>query len=631
MSTVRQPLTIAMLLAAALLVVRASAEPPIATAYPGSSVRVERTPVVGGGELFTFFKNVPQPGGSGSVAEVPFVSILRDTMGDDVPENDELRDVWALTHTRPSIWRRGVAAVPFLYSRAGSARPSEKLPAPLIDLARPAKGTIPRVVERVAQATVLDARGLPYRATSRAYRARAGEYRNMHLWRTLELLGAGPSGEESLSEGELGYVRGRVLLARNLLGGLVDDEYVAPAWDKFNLGISEARGHNWELLRQRAEENGLYFQPLELARNTPSFALLWMNQAEAGESERKFDSKFLGISSPFRDRRVVRWTGYSEFWQLDEFGSRVPEGKQGVREARMIPLALYSLEHPRMPLVIVDFRDTGKPKRKEMMRRATDDVATGVLGLTGFGNWTWLAVRSTASFVHSRRVAPLDRSSRVRAYMQVRQALSTDNQLAPELRNELIRRFDQLGLNPFDNASQAELEIARQHHKALLDQAASGGLREHLAKQRIREAEQILHSRKTRVLRRTASVASLGIYRHKEEQTPVLLHVVDRQRRIDYHRRHVEQALAAGPRPEIVMEMGEVRRSASELARLVGPADRETVAVQQLLTNLFWKTSDSATRAACYSGLAILEQTGEAVAAHDFQRSMVKTSSGDGQ
>jgi hypothetical protein len=623
-------LSIATLLAATMVVVRASAEPPIAF-KSASTVRVERTPVVGGGELVTFFKSVADRSGSGAAAEVPFVSILRDTMGDDVPDNDELRDVWALTQTRPSVWRRGAAAVPFLYHRAGSARPAEKMPAPLIDLARPAKGTLPRVAERVAQATVLDARGLPYRATSRAYRARAGEYRNMHLWRTLELLNADSAGEEGLTSEELGYVRGRVLLARNLFGGYVDDQYVAPAWDKFNLSASETRGHNWELLRQRAEENGLYFQPLELARNTPSFALLWMNQSEAGDADRKFDSKFLGISNPFQDRRVVRWTGYSEFWKLDEFGSKVADGTPGAREARMIPLALYSLEHPRIPLVIVDLRDSGKPRRREMMRRATDDVTTGVLGLTGFGNWTWLAVRSTASFVHSRRVAPLDRSARVRAYVQVRQALSTDTQLAGELRNELIRRLDQLGLNPFDNASQSELEIARKHHKALLEQAASGALREHLLKQRMHEAEEILHSRKSRVLRRAASVASLGIYRHREEPTPALMHAVDRRRRIAFHRRHVEEAIAAGPRPEIVMDMDEVRRAVGELARLVGPADRDTVEIQHLLTSLYWKTSDHATRAACSAGLAMLEQTGEAVASSADERTAIQTASGGGE
>lgn len=631
MQTVTQTWAIAVILTA-VAAPRVSAEPPpIVSARPASLVRVERTPVKGGGELFTFFKTVPEEKGA---AEVPFVSILRDTMGDADPDNDELRDVWALTQVRPSWWRRAVAAVPFLYHRAGSARPAEKLPASLIDLARPAKGTIPRAMGTLAQAAVFDARGLPYRAPSRAYRARTGEYRDMHLWRTLDLLSAGErTGDDGLTDDELNSVRGRVLLARNLFGGYVDDEYVAPGWKKFNMSTSEARGHNWELLRQRAEENGLYFQPLELAHNVPSFALLWMEHSEAGTAERKFDSKFLGISNPFIDSRVANWKDYSETWKLDEYGSRVPDEAEGsAREARMIPLALYSLEHPRVPLLMVDFRDKGKPRRREVVRRATDDVATGVLGLTGFGNWTWFAFRTTASFVHGRRVAPLDRSARVRAFVQVRQALSTDTHLAPALRDHLIRRLDKLGLNPFDNASGTELEIARKQHKALIESAVNGGLREHLERQRMREAEQILHSRKSRVLRRSATVATFGIYRHREPNATALIDAVDRQRRIAHHRRMIEQALASGPRPEITSDMDTLRRSVEELMALVDPADKENRKVQELVSNLLLSTWDEETRRLCHAALARLENGGHATVASGEKRSGgVKTSSGGSQ
>ena len=39
----------------------------------------------------------------------------------------------------------------------------------------------------------------------------------------------------------------------------------------------ETRGHNWELLRQRAEANGLYFEPLGLTASR-THALLWVSR-----------------------------------------------------------------------------------------------------------------------------------------------------------------------------------------------------------------------------------------------------------------------------------------------------------------------------------------------------------------
>ena len=77
----------------------------------------QKTEVPGGGELITYFQTV-------SGTETPFVSILKDTLGDSNPDNDELRDVWTFTYSRPSIFKRALAAVPFLYRRVGSGKAS---------------------------------------------------------------------------------------------------------------------------------------------------------------------------------------------------------------------------------------------------------------------------------------------------------------------------------------------------------------------------------------------------------------------------------------------------------------------------------------------------------------------------
>src|SRR5258707_15258931 len=52
--------------------------------------RLERTPVPGGAELLTVFGHLSAKAAAPD-QEVPLVSVLRDTLGDDDPANDRLR------------------------------------------------------------------------------------------------------------------------------------------------------------------------------------------------------------------------------------------------------------------------------------------------------------------------------------------------------------------------------------------------------------------------------------------------------------------------------------------------------------------------------------------------------------
>ena len=69
---------------------------------------------------------------NGKDTELPLVSILRDTLGDTVPENDRLRYVWMLTFTRPSFGQKLAASVPFLYTRTTNKKSTGSSPPPPI-------------------------------------------------------------------------------------------------------------------------------------------------------------------------------------------------------------------------------------------------------------------------------------------------------------------------------------------------------------------------------------------------------------------------------------------------------------------------------------------------------------------
>ena len=42
----------------------------------------------------------------------------------------------------------------------------------------------------------------------------------------------------------------------------------------------DERGHNWELLRQRAEAESLYFEPLQMPDGSATHALIWVSKRD---------------------------------------------------------------------------------------------------------------------------------------------------------------------------------------------------------------------------------------------------------------------------------------------------------------------------------------------------------------
>src|SRR5947209_20322301 len=110
--------------------------------------------------------------------------------------------------------------------------------------------------------------------------------------------------------------------------------------------------------------------------------MLWVRRSDLQHGPERFDGKLLHIANPFHNGRVARWHGYSEQWYFDADGHQLEEPDQDAVPDEVIPLALYSLEHPRVPLLLVDFQNGGAPRRRENAGQAAEEVTRGVLGLT---------------------------------------------------------------------------------------------------------------------------------------------------------------------------------------------------------------------------------------------------------
>src|SRR6185295_4759820 len=103
-------------------------------------------------------------------------------------------------------------------------------------------------------------------------------------------------------------------------------------------------------------------------------ALLWVSRAElTAHAARPFEARFLNIDSPWSDKKLRNWDGYSETRYFDAENRPVPAETPGAHAVEMIPLALYGLDHPKIPILLVDFRDALNPKKREMSRRVLQD------------------------------------------------------------------------------------------------------------------------------------------------------------------------------------------------------------------------------------------------------------------
>ena len=242
---------------------RATEESDPATAL-SQILRLERIEVPGGAELITVHAKLAGLESTENDNWVPLVSILRDTLGDNNSENNRLRYVWPLTYTRPTTKQRLAAAIPFFYTRVGNKEKLTKTPPPALDLASPESEVWDKIFWVALQNILLDPYGTPIKASTSSYRRNSSDYRRSHIIRALSVLALYQAikGESAFTPAEMATIQARLMLSDKTFGGLVDDSNLQSYYVKKTTQVRDERGHNWELLRQRAEAESLYFEPL---------------------------------------------------------------------------------------------------------------------------------------------------------------------------------------------------------------------------------------------------------------------------------------------------------------------------------------------------------------------------------
>jgi len=580
---------------------------------PGAALsqilRLERIEVPGGAELITVQAKLSGLESTENDKWIPLVSILRDTLGDNNPENNRLRYVWPLTYTRPTVKQRLAASIPFFYARVGNKEKLTKTPPPAMDLAEPESEVWNKIFWTALQNVLLDTYGTPIKASTSSYRRNSSDYRRSHIIRALSVLALyqAVKGEQVFTPAEMATMQARLLLSDKTFGGLIDDSNLQNYYAKKTTQTRDERGHNWELLRQRAEAESLYFEPLTMPDGSATHALLWIAKRDLvnQQGSPRYRGRFLNIANPWDDKRLLNWHGYTETRYFDSENHLVDSQTPGAEAVEMIPLGLYGLDNPKIPMLLVDFRDNYNPKKREMSRRVLNDVTRNLLSLSKFGNLPFFLGRTVFDFVTGRRGMDLNQPSRLHTYSQLKLLLALDESMEPELRSEIGGRLETVSLNPFENGLNAEASVALAQYEALVAFAKDPqGLAAKVERDRRAELMPLEHGAKAQFGFRMMNVLTFGKYVHREEHTSDMEDRLDIARRLQYHTNFLQQIAKSSADIDITWNLEDVRRSLRFISEHGSEAGAKAAGAT---ARIFARTKDDQTRRACLDGLSRID------------------------
>jgi hypothetical protein len=362
------------------------------------------------------------------------------------------------------------------------------------------------------------------------------------------------------------------------------------------------RSRNWELLRQLAEKTGLMFEPLSLAGNQGQYAIVWFPQNESAEPQgTSLNSiwKLLGIRNPWNDERLKNWNGPVYERAFNDNGS-----------AKVIPLAVYSLNYPKLPLVLMDFRDKLSTRRHEVIQRSINELTAGVVGISHFTNWYFYIASDLYDFVAGRHGKAVNQAWRLDCYSEFRMGLALDRSIDPALKREMEARIGSLAINPLGAAPQREIQDAMMRYKLLARETGENGrLMARVDQERRFELASFGESEKAKVAKSMLHVATLGLYNEQAKQDNIS--VLDGNRRVAYQLNFLDSVVQAGTPPEIAYDRQHIESSVRELSSLMRAVSSPRVRLHAEVTLQHLKSfsKDDELQADCTSALAVMKQT----------------------
>ncbi len=511
---------------------------------------------------------------AGGRADVPVISVLRDTLGDADTDNDRLISLWLLSDSPLTTSKRLLAAVPFLYWRIGQGSSQHVVShvKPFVDLTQSQTPMFYAASREILQWTMLDPMTLPVRASSRAYRTNEVEQERLQLEEAIGYLHHAPTGmsESALSQEEVDSIIARLELRKQLLGGLIRNRALTRLGEQARFNEERVRSRNWEMLRQIAERTGLFFEPLQITGTRDEYAMLWFSpeMSEPAGVSHKALWKLLNVRDPWTDHRLQDWKGPVSIRNTTADGDLLPEGETGERSVHLIPLGAYSMDYPRMPLLMIDFRDNIHVRRHEMTQRAITEVTSGVIGISHFTNWYYYVAADAYDFIASRRGGAVDQSERLDSYSRFRVALALDSDVDAGLRSEMQHRLNAMAVNPLDSSPERELKLSQARYDALENESQNGQLAHLLDKHRRAELASYGKTNAQIAAKALLHIASFGMFTSRVPAGASTVQKLSDARLLEANLTFLENVNIAGTAPEIAYDRQRLRESLQVVSSL---------------------------------------------------------------
>jgi hypothetical protein len=310
----------------------------------------------------------------------------------------------------------------------------------------------------------------------------------------------------------------------------------------------------------------------------------------------------LNFANPWADQRLQNWNGYSRVAYFDSENRPTSAGAPDARKVEMIPLAIYGLDHPKIPALLIDFRHSLNPKKREMSRRAFNDLARNILSVSSFGNLPYFVGRKVYDFVSGRRGMDINQPTRLQSYSELKLLMSFNPTIDPRLRDEIERRIQNVSLNPLNNDDEAEVRLAQQQYESLIDYVGRpDGLAAKIERDRRAEMVPFEHGRSARIFFGVANVLTLGRYVHRETATPELEVRLEESRRLAYHTQFLNEVAESSATTDVAWDMARVTRS---LQFLASQGSRASTGAAKAAAAIFQKTNDAEARRLCLEALS---------------------------
>jgi hypothetical protein len=233
----------------------------------------------------------------------------------------------------------------------------------------------------------------------------------------------------------------------------------------------------------------------------------------------------------------------------------------------MIPLALYGLDHPKIPALLIDFRKPLNAKARELSHVAFDRVGKGAITASPFANTAIRFGRMAARVATRRMGVDLFQPSRLQSYTELKMVLSSNPGFSNAMRLEIGRRVESVAVNPLENDLPTEIALARSQYRALIDYASRpDGLRVDVDHDRLAELTTSSHSDFTKFLFRAGGVATFGFYRHREEERPDSEFALEAQRRNLNQTNLLRDVVKSGSYIDVHWDLDKVRQALRDVS-----------------------------------------------------------------